>query len=115
MDAVVPVQLANFKITMPDHAKAGLVRFDLQGLGPTMHEFNVERTDAKPGGMPLAADGTVDDQNPHDGFTHLTEREGIDMGKSATLTVRLAPGHYVLYCNMDGHYRAGMHAEVTVS
>jgi uncharacterized cupredoxin-like copper-binding protein len=28
--------------------------------------------------------------------------------------VRLPPGHYVLYCNMEGHYLAGMHAEVTV-
>jgi uncharacterized cupredoxin-like copper-binding protein len=26
----------------------------------------------------------------------------------------LPAGHYVLICNIDGHYRAGMHADFTV-
>ena len=114
-DAVVPVDLSNFKITVADHVKPGLVKFELNGVGPTMHEFNVVRTDAAPDVLPLAPDGTVDDQNPHSGFVHLAEREGIDIGGHASLIVRLRPGHYVVYCNMYGHYQAGMHAEVTVS
>jgi len=114
-DSGVPVDLANFKITVPGHVKAGVVKFVLTGSGPTMHEFNVVRTDAAPGALPLAADGTVDDQNPHPGFLHLAEREGIDIGGHASLIVRLRPGHYVVYCNMYGHYQAGMHAEVIVS
>jgi uncharacterized cupredoxin-like copper-binding protein len=79
-----------------------------------MHEFVVARTDASAASLPLAANGTVDDHNAHAGFELIAEREGIDIGAHASLTVHLRPGHYVVYCNMYGHYRAGMHAEVTV-
>ena len=108
--SLVSVRLANFRIDIPKTVKAGLVEFDLLGVGPTMHEFNVVRTNRAANDLPLAADGTVDDQQPHPDFDHLAEREGVDMGGHATLTVRLAPGHYVVYCNMDGHYQAGMSA-----
>ncbi len=114
-NSVVSFDVANFKIAGPAQLKSGVVEFDLHGLGPTMHEFNVARTDMNPKELPLADDGTVDDQNVHSGFVHVAEREGIDMGRSASLTVALQPGHYVLYCNMDGHYKAGMNLEVIVS
>jgi uncharacterized cupredoxin-like copper-binding protein len=114
-DAVVPVDLSNFKITVPAHVKAGVVKFVLRGVGPTMHEFNVVRTDGSASALPLAADGTVDDKSPHPDFVHLAEREGVDIGGHASLIVRLRPGRYVVYCNMYGHFQAGMRAEVTVS
>jgi uncharacterized cupredoxin-like copper-binding protein len=114
VDESVSVNLENFKISLPAHVRAGLVRFDIHGLGPTMHEFNVASTNISSGDLPLAANGTVDDHGVHPGFTHLAEEEGIDLHEKASLTVRLPPGHYVLYCNMEGHYLAGMHAEVTV-
>jgi uncharacterized cupredoxin-like copper-binding protein len=112
---VVPFDLVNFQIVGPAHVRAGLVRFVLTGVGPTMHEFNVARTDEAPAALPLAPDGTVDDQVEHRGFEHLAEREGVDIGDHASLTVQLAPGRYVLYCNMYGHYEAGMRAELVVS
>jgi uncharacterized cupredoxin-like copper-binding protein len=114
VDESVSVNLQNFEIAAPTHVHAGLVRFDIHGLGPTMHEFNVASTNISPGDLPLAADGTVDDHGVHPGFTHLGEEEGIDMNENASLTLRLPPGHYVLYCNMEGHYLAGMHTEVIV-
>ena len=115
VDAKVPVDLQNFKITTAAHVKAGIIQFDLDGIGPTMHEFNVARTDLDPTKLPLSDDGTVDDQTEHSDFTHIAEREGIDMGEHSMLTVQLKPGRYVLYCNMEGHYQAGMHAEITVT
>ena len=110
----MPVDLANFKLTLPTHVRAGVVRFALTGIGPTMHEFVIARTDASPSALPLSADGTVDDHAVHTGFELIAEREGIDIGAHSSLTVHLRPGRYVLYCNMYGHYRAGMHAEVIV-
>jgi uncharacterized cupredoxin-like copper-binding protein len=79
-----------------------------------MHELNIARTDMSSKALPLAADGIIDDQNPHAGFEHLAEAEGIDIGQHASLTVNLTPGHYVLYCNMEGHYMAGMSTDFTV-
>lgn len=114
VDETVSVNLENFDIVAPTHVRAGLVRFDLHGLGPTMHEFVISRTNRSSDDLPLAADGTVDDHGEYPGFTLLGEEEGIDMNDRATFTVRLTPGHYVLFCNMEGHYLAGMHTEVVV-
>ena len=112
---VVDVTVENFKIDVPASVPAGLTRFVIHGAGPTMHEFNVTRTDLAPTALPLAADGTVDDTEPHPGVTHLAEAEGIDIGQTKDLTVMLTPGRYVLYCNMDGHYEAGMNAGLQVT
>ncbi len=114
VDRAVPVDLKNYQISAPAQVHAGLVRFDLHGLGPTMHEFVIARTNRKGGDLPLAADDTVDDHGEYPGFTLLGEEEAIDMNDKASFTVRLTPGHYVLFCNMEGHYLAGMHTEVTV-
>ena len=79
-----------------------------------MHEFVIARTNRKAGDLPMAADDTVDDHGVYPGFTLLGEEEGIDMNDTASFTVRLTPGHYVLFCNMDGHYPRRMRREVTV-
>ena len=31
------------------------------------------------------------------------------------LKLHLAPGRYLLFCNMEGHYMGGMHTELVVS
>ena len=38
----------------------------------------------------------------------------IDPSKSASLTLNLKPGKYVLYCNLPGHFMAGMWTVVEV-
>lgn len=39
---------------------------------------------------------------------HLGEVSELDPGKSGSLTVDVKPGKYILYCNLPGHYMAGM-------
>lgn len=112
---VVRVTERNFAIDAPPVIHAGRVRLVVDGAGPTMHELNVSRTDLAKDALPLEADGTVSDKVEHAGITHIGEIEGIDMGGSKALTLTLAPGRYVYYCNMDGHYQAGMSAEFTVA
>jgi len=110
----VSVVLDNFKIDMPPVVHAGMIHFVVKNTGPTMHEFNVARSDLAPSELPMRAAGIVDDTDPYRGFTHIGEVEGIDIGERKTLTVTLSPGEYVVYCNMDGHYEAGMAERVTV-
>jgi uncharacterized cupredoxin-like copper-binding protein len=43
------------------------------------------------------------------------EVEDIGAGKTKKLTLNLEKGHYALICNVPGHYKAGMHADFTVS
>src|SRR5882757_9499826 len=75
VDAVVPVDLANFRITLPAHVRPGLIEFALSGIGPTMHELIVARTDSSASALALAPGGIVDDQTGRPGFHDLAERE----------------------------------------
>ena len=92
---------------------AGTVSFRIRNQGPTTHELNVIRTDRAPDKLPLQRDGLTVDQDAR-GIDHLDEVEGLDIDDRRTLVLRLAPGHYVMYCNLEGHYLGGMYAALTV-
>jgi uncharacterized cupredoxin-like copper-binding protein len=111
---VIEIGLKNFAIAAPHTVRAGDVTLRIASTGPTMHELNIAAAAMPADRLPVSADGLVDDQTLRPGFRHLEEREGLDMGDRATMHLHLAPGHYVLYCNMDGHYQAGMATEFTV-
>jgi Sulfocyanin (SoxE) domain len=110
----VNVLLEDFKVRQvaPD-VPAGPVSFRIRNQGPTTHEVIVARTDRAPGDLPLQRDGlTVDEEGR--GIELLDEVEGLDIDDRQTLDLRLTPGHYVLYCNLEGHYLGGMYAALTV-
>ena len=87
--------------------RAGEVVLHLHNLGPSTHEFNVDRTDLAADALPLQSDGlTVNEDAP--GLHRIDSVEQLDLGASADLTVKLKPGHYVLWCNLEGHYLGGM-------
>jgi uncharacterized cupredoxin-like copper-binding protein len=111
---VVKVLLDDFHVHRDTGAvPAGMVRFQLVNNGPSTHELIVVRTDRAPDKLPLQRDGlTVDEEGP--GVEPVDEAEGLDIADRRTLTLSLAPGHYVLFCNMEGHYLGGMHAAFTV-
>ncbi len=92
--------------------KAGSITFNVDNAGPSTHEFVVFATDLDPASLPLGDDGNVDEKG--DGVTHIDEIENIGTGCSASLTLDLDAGNYVLICNLPGHYAAGMHAPLTV-
>ena len=92
---------------------AGTVRFRIRNQGPTTHEFIVVRTDRAPDKLPLQRDGLTADEEAR-GVELIDEAEGLDIDDRQTLVLRLTPGHYVLYCNLEGHYLGGMYAALTV-
>ena len=117
----VNVLLEDFKVRFEDFkvrqdaadVPAGTVRFRILNQGPTSHELIVVRTDRASDKLPLQDDGlTVNEEAP--GIELLDEVEGLDIDDRQTLALRLAPGHYVLYCNLEGHYLGGMYAALTV-
>jgi uncharacterized cupredoxin-like copper-binding protein len=110
----VNVRLQDFKV-QEDAAvvPAGTVSFRIHNQGPTTHQLLVVRTDHAPDKLPLQRDGlTVNEDAP--GMDFLDEAQGLDIDDRKTLVLRLAPGHYVLYCNLEGHYLGGMYAALTV-
>jgi uncharacterized cupredoxin-like copper-binding protein len=108
------VQLDDFRV-LQDTAvlPAGDVSFRIRNEGPTTHELIVVRSDLPPDKLPLQKDGlTVDEEG--EGIKFIDEAEGLDIDDRQTMVLNLTPGHYVLYCNLEGHYLGGMYAALTV-
>jgi uncharacterized cupredoxin-like copper-binding protein len=61
--------------------------------------------------LPLRTDGLTIDEDvlPDSGVV-----EGAGPGSVRRLRLNLSPGRYQLFCNMAGHFLAGMHAELVV-
>jgi uncharacterized cupredoxin-like copper-binding protein len=110
----VNVLLEDFEVRLDTAVvSAGTVSFRILGQGPTTHEFIVVRTDRPPDKLPLQPDGlTVDEEAP--GVKLVDEADGLDIDDRQTLDLDLAPGHYVMYCNLEGHYLGGMYEALTV-
>jgi uncharacterized cupredoxin-like copper-binding protein len=104
----------DFTITLdPTTATAGEVTFDIQNDAGQTHEFVVFQTDLDEDALPVGDDGDVDEEG--EGVTPVDEVEDIAGGSSASLTVNLDAGSYVVICNLPAHYGQGMHAALTVS
>jgi uncharacterized cupredoxin-like copper-binding protein len=110
----VDVLLEDFKVRQDAAVvPAGTVSFRILNHGPTTHQLLVVRTDRAPDKLPLQRDGlTVNEDAP--GMDFLDEAQGLDIDDRKTLVLRLAPGNYVLYCNLEGHYLGGMYAALTI-
>jgi uncharacterized cupredoxin-like copper-binding protein len=113
--ATVSVTEKDFNITPSvTTLKGGLVDFSIDNGGPSEHEFLIFKTDGVPDQLPLGPDGRVDESNAN--VTKVFDSgANIPVGGTKTFHVALAPGSYVMVCNLPGHYKAGMHTAITVS
>jgi uncharacterized cupredoxin-like copper-binding protein len=113
----VTVQLYEFGVKpKPKFVAAGKVTFTAKNIGTMKHEMVLVRT-TEGATLPTEADGSVDEaQIPE--TDQLGEVENVKPKRSGKLTVKLAPGDYVLFCNLitkdsQGttyvHYAEGMH------
>jgi uncharacterized cupredoxin-like copper-binding protein len=109
---VAPILEKDFKITARRYeVPAGKVDLSVKNDGPDAHELIVVReTDA---GLPLRKDGITVDEDAIEKRTLATLEPG-QPGETRQLDVALAPGRYLLLCNMAGHYMGGMHTELVV-
>ena|SRR6266566_761397 len=109
-DSQVVAELADSKITVNvPSVKAGKVKIGVRNVGTMEHSFEVLKTDLAPDKLPV--DG-ASAKAKEDG--KVGEIKSIPAGKSAAVTLDLAPGKYVFICNIAGHYQLGMHTGFTV-
>jgi uncharacterized cupredoxin-like copper-binding protein len=105
---------SEFKIEMsPTTAAPGPVTFQITNSGTQVHEFVVVKTDVAADALPQKTDEPEVDEDASS-LTAVDEVEDIAAGASASLDVTLEAGHYVLFCNVPGHYQLGMHTDFTV-
>jgi uncharacterized cupredoxin-like copper-binding protein len=86
------------------------VSFNIANEGPSAHEFVVIQSDLASDALPVK-DGVVEE----DKVDGVGEQEDIAPGTTTTLSLDLAPGSYVVICNVPGHYEKGMSAGLTVT
>jgi uncharacterized cupredoxin-like copper-binding protein len=84
-------------------AKSGQVTFNVANTGGTMHQFAI-------GKAPLTMAGA--EPAP---AAALTKGKMLGAGQKETVSAKLTPGKYVLYCLMSGHYAAGQKIDFTVT
>jgi uncharacterized cupredoxin-like copper-binding protein len=87
------------------------VRFVARNEGVAVHELEVFAVPAGVDAQTIRVHEHVADTSALD---LVDEAEEIAPSTSATLTVDLRPGTYLLLCNIPAHYEQGMHVTVTV-
>lgn len=93
--------------------KAGKVKFEITNSSTDMeHEFLFFKTDMAPEQLPMMGDGARIDEGKLQGFQEFGD---INEGVTKTWEIELTPGKYILFCNEEGHFKAGMYATLTVT
>jgi uncharacterized cupredoxin-like copper-binding protein len=101
----------DFHIQAPTTLHSGTVTLRVHNEGPDQHELII--VPGTKSSLPLRKDGlTVDEETVES--SEPGSLEPGEPGSTRDLTVDLRPGRYVFFCNMEGHFMAGMHAEVEV-
>ena len=110
---VVDITLRDFHIdTATPSVTVGDVVLQVHNDAPATHEFVVVRTNLPADRLPLGPDGLTVNEDWLDGVGELNE---VPAGTVGTLHLTLAPGRYVFFCNLEGHYLGGMHAVLEVA
>ena len=78
--------------------------------GPDTHELIMVGSRSR---LPLRLDGLTVNESALSAVT-IASLDGAGPGRVRQVRVHLAPGRYELFCNMAGHFMAGMHAELVV-
>jgi uncharacterized cupredoxin-like copper-binding protein len=118
--STVDVTLQEWAVAAPASAAAGDLTFKVTNKGPEdVHEFVILKTDLDPGALPIDDTGAVTEEGA--GIKVVDEIEDIPVGQTQQVTVSLAPGKYVLLCNIyseeekEAHYKQGMRSGFTVT
>jgi uncharacterized cupredoxin-like copper-binding protein len=98
-------------------APAGEVSFLVSNADTVAHEFVVLKTDTSAGAFPIGSFEGEADRIDEDakGVTNVGETGDMEPGAVMMLTLKLAPGHYAVVCNLPGHYASGMHQDFFVT
>ena len=111
----IEVKLEDFLLHVSATTAApGELTMRLENDGPSTHEINVDRTDLPADALPLRTDGlSVEEDSPQ--LKRIDSVEILEAGDRKNFKVKLPPGHYVLYCNLEGHYLGKMYATLVVN
>ena len=118
----VTVILQDFRVhPNTTQAKAGRLTLEAVNKGMSPHELVILKTDLNPAALPrkeakhhqgILAEYLVNEDDAR--IETIDEIDEFPAGTSQKKTVSLDPGHYVLFCNIPGHYDKGMYASLHI-
>ena len=110
---IVDVREVSFRLHLSqDTVPAGPVTFHIvNGADDMLHEFIVVKTDLESTNLPL---DPVTSRVNEDAIEIVASQDNIEPAHSRDLNVVLGEGHYVLICNLPGHYLQGMMVDFNV-
>ena len=92
---------------------SGDVSFDLTNIGDEVHELVLIKSDMDTAALPPSAvKGEVDEAAIGE---YVGGWEDVQPGAMANGTLILAPGRYILLCNLTDHYARGMVSALQVN
>ena len=109
--ATINVTERDFRITAPKQVSSGNLLLKVLNKGPDQHELIVVRS--RTTRLPLRSDGLTVNEEILKPVTEPSLEPGTP-GSVRWLRLHLPPGHYVLFCNMAGHFMGGMHTDLEV-
>lgn len=92
---------------------AGSVTISSPNTGQLVHELVLVKTQADPSNLPTTSDGGVDEAKLESAGQDVGEIADVSPGGTKKGTFKLTPGNYVMFCNVPGHYAAGMYGTIT--
>jgi uncharacterized cupredoxin-like copper-binding protein len=105
----------DFELTASETSvPAGMVTLHIVNHGPSTHEFVVDETFYTADKLPLERNGV----QVNEAATTLRTADQVSVirvGTERDLTMQLKPGHYVIFCNFEGHYQGGMRVGFNVT
>jgi uncharacterized cupredoxin-like copper-binding protein len=105
---IAPVSLKADATSVP----AGKVTFEVMNNSKEIeHEMVVAPIASMDAAPPFKADENEVDEDTSGAVGEVPE---LEPGKSGSVTLDLKPGYYILFCNVAGHYGAGMWAKFEV-
>lgn len=119
----VTERLAQWSITGDTSVAAGDVRFVVKNDGTMEHEMLVLQTDTPADQLAVTDAGdppvpVTQGANKVDEADSIGEtgNPNLQPGETRIFVIKdMAPGHYVLVCNLEDHYQNGMSADFTVT
>jgi uncharacterized cupredoxin-like copper-binding protein len=112
-NAVVRITQGNMTMKLDMAAvPAGKVTFVVVNQDKVNHEAVVLKTDKAPGSLVmLSGESKVDEAASGENVGEVE----VEAGTTGSVTIELAPGKYVLMCNVVEHYKAGMYSAFEVT
>ena len=107
------ITMTEFAFTPKDAAApAGAITITAPNNGKVTHELVLIRTDLATSALPLK--GTDVDEAAFPESVLPGEIPDVGPGQTKNVTVTLPAGRYIMLCNVEGHYKAGMVGTLTV-